>query len=379
MRQFDDEIMNILQEESELPKVVKDKASEAFTRIQSGDMDSYKHFRKKKSYVKAAAACAAILLVGTSAYAAASRLGIADFFAKRDMNMPREEVEKLVDTEVKQESAASDKKEDSLVDFRIREALCDSNQIVVEVEALPMDPEHYLLIPTDSGLDMPVTDLDIDGVTEGTVGEYAKAQGKEVLFVSAYVQDEHISNNSIDFTLESDGTMVIVIRADNVMKEDIMNLTCLGTYHTADASSVEDIVRNTFTFQLTDQSKSEEYVYEADEDTVLEHLGGFVFDQLVINKTELSLGVNIQSHVTKENISQKEKEQHSIWYRIYTEDGTELTMLKGSMGYADWTEDGIYQITETCEVMDLPDTLILKAYVGEEKTEYDTITVHLKK
>lgn len=54
-------------------------------------------------------------------------------------------------------------------------------------------------------------------------------------------------------------------------------------------------------------------------------------------------------------------------------------MLNGSIGSNDWLADGIHQITETCEIMDLPETLILKAYDGEEKTEYGTVTVHLKK
>lgn len=379
MREFENKIKSILQEEEELPKIVTDKATEAFSRIQSGDLDLNQQGRKKKSYVKAAVACAAILLVGTSAYAAAAKLGIADFFAKRDMNMPQEAVEKFVNTEVVQEDSGKETATDNLVDFRVRETLCDNNQLVVEVEAVPTDPEHYLLVPEDSGMDMPVTDLDIDGVTEGTIGEYAEKMNKEVLFVSAYIEDESISCLGIDFTSESDGTMVIVIYTDNTIKEDTMNLTCQGTYRKADAVTVDDIVRNTFTFQMNDESSSEEYVYAADKNTTFENLEDFYFDKLIINKTELSMGITIQSHLEKDNISESDKEKYGVWYKICTEDGRELTMLKGSIGSNDWLADGIHQITETCEIMDLPETLILKAYDGEEKTEYGTVTVHLKK
>ena len=119
-----------------------------------------------------------------------------------------------------------------------------------------------------------------------------------------------------------------------------------------------------------------QYTYVADENENLDEKYGWVFEQLVIKKTELSLGVTITSH-NKERT--KQRKEYDLYYRIYTEEGIELEMQKGGGGSVDWKEDGTYQDTLICDMMDMPDTLVLKVDDGFGKVQYGTITVHLKK
>ena len=336
----------------------------------------YKRHSGRK--VAAAAACAVILVAGTTAYAAVKRFGIADYLARRNEDIPQEQVEKLLDTEVEQEVSAVDQKEDALVHFRIREALCDNNQLVVEVEATPTDPEHYILAPTDSALDMPVTDLGIEGVTEGTVGEYAAAQGKEVLLVGARVEDESIWENSAHFETESDGTLVIVVNATNARKEDIMNLVCHTTYHNANTFEMEDVVHDSFAFQLTDESTAEQVVYVPETEVKLNDAVGSVVDELIVNKTELTVAITLKWHATKE-LDDENRVACDTDYRFYTEDGKELRFIEEAGPGILWKGDGFYEETLVYEVMDLPDTLIVKAVgVEHDKEEYGMVRVHLQ-
>lgn len=340
---------------------------------------------KKRSSKKmaVAAAFAAVLVVGTSAYAAVKHFGIVDYYANNRVNLPQEEVEKLVNTEVQQEPVASEVKEDALVNFHIREALLDNNQLVVEVEAVPTDPEHYILAPVDCELDCPVTELLIDGVTEGTVGEYADAQGKEVLNVEAIIIDDSIAENSMDFVREEDGTMVIIINCGNTIKENNMTLTCGTCYRNAKNSSFEDIIHNDFTFQVTDESNTQQFVYVPEDAVTAEDIGGSLLDELVVNQTELTIGITTKWHLTKA-LSEKELlEDYYMTFHIYTEDGTELKFIRdGGQGQTgNQLADGTWELEHTYvyETTDLPDTLIVEAYDYDKAEVVGEFTVHLEK
>lgn len=340
---------------------------------------------KKRSSKKmaVAAAFAAVLVAGTSAYAAVKHFGILDYYANNIVNLPQEEVEKLVDTEVEQELVSSEVKEDALVDFHIREALCDNNQLVVEVEAVPTDPEHYILAPTDCDLDVPVTELLIDGVTEGTVGEYINSQNKEVLNVGAMIIDDSIAENSLDFVRAEDGTLIIIINCGNTIKENNMNLTCRTSYRNVKSASIEDVVHNEFAFQVTDESNTQQFVYVPDGAVAAEDIGGSVLDELEVNQTELTIGITTKWHLTKA-LSEKELlEDYYMTFHIYTGDGTELKFIRdGGQGQTgNQLADGTWELEHTLvyETIDLPDTLIVEAYDYDKAEVVGQFTVHLKK
>lgn len=341
-----------------------------------------KKYRTKKAAV--AAAFAAVLIAGTSAYAAVKHFGIVDYYANSNVNLPQEEVEKLVDTQVQQELVGSDNKEDSLVDFHIREALCDNNQLVVEVEAVPTDPEHYILAPTDCDLDCPATDLLIDGVTEGTAGEYAAAQGKEILQVEAMIFDgSFISENSMDFVREEDGTLMIVVNTANAVKENIMEISCVTSYVNANDDSAENVVHSEFTFQITDKSNTTQFIYVPDHAVAAEDIGGSVLDEFVVDQTELTTAVTLKWHLTQALSEEEMTEDYAMDFHIYTEDGTKLAFIRdGSVPMlGKQAQDGTWEIERTYvyETIDLPDTLIVKAYDFIKSEEVGEFIVHLKK
>lgn len=343
---------------------------------------STKKWSSKKMMV--AAAFAAFLVVGTtSAYAAVKHLGLVDYYAGNRVNLPQEEVKKLVDTDVQQKPVSAEAAEDALVNFHIRETLCDNNQLVVEIEAVPTDPEHYILAPTDCDLDLPVTELLMKGVTEGTVGEYIESQGKEVLNVGAVIIDDSIAENSLDFVREKDGTLVIIINCGNTIKENNMNLTCRTSYCNVKESSIEDVVHNEFAFQVTDESNTSQLIYVPDDAVALEDTYGSMLDELVVNQTELTLGITTKWHLTKTLSEKKRLEDYSMTFHIYTEDGTKLQFIQdGGQGETgSQLADGTWELEHTYvyETIDLPDTLIVEAYDYDKAEVVGKYTVHLKK
>ncbi|MCH5268795.1 MAG: hypothetical protein J1E62_10690 [Lachnospiraceae bacterium] len=332
----------------------------------------------------AVAAFAAVLVVGTSAYAAVKHIGLVDYYAGNRVNLPREEVEKLVDTDVQQKLVSSDVADDALVNFNIREALCDDNQLVVEVEAVPTDPEHYILAPEDCALDCPVTELLMEGVTEGTVGEYIESQGKEVLNVGAMIVDDSIAENSLDFVREKDGTLIIVIDCGNTIKKNNMNLTCRTTYRNVNDSSIDGgVVQSEFAFQVTDESNAKKFVYVPDEAVASEDTYGSMLDELVVNQTELTMGITAKWHLTKPLSEKERSEDYSMTFHIYTEDGTELRFIRdGGQGeIGSQLADGTWELEHTYvyETINLPDTLIVEAYDYDKAEVVGKYTVHLKK
>lgn len=344
---------------------------------------STKKWSSKKMMV--AAAFAAFLVVGTtSAYAAVKHFGLVDYYAGNRVNLPQAEVEKLVDTDVQQKPVSAETTEDALVNFHIREALCDNNQLVVEVEAVPADPEHYILAPTDCDLDLPVTELLMKGVTEGTVGEYIESQDKEVLNVGAVIEDDSIAENSLDFVREKDGTLVIIINCGNTIKENNMNLTCNTYYRNVrDSSPDGGVVRGEFAFQVTDESNTSQLVYVPDDAVASEDTYGSMLDELVVNQTELTLGITTKWHLTKALSEKKRLEDYSMTFHIYTEDGTKLQFIQdGGQGETgSQLADGTWKLEHTYvyETIDLPDTLIVEAYDYDKAEVVGKYTVHLKK
>lgn len=95
---------------------------------------------------------------------------------------------------------------------RITESLCDETKIMVTVTVSGGD--KYIIAPTDADPDTLAVNIGIDG--DQTLGEYAKEQGKQLLFVGASLKENESlgGNGSQDFRNASDSEMTILITAD---------------------------------------------------------------------------------------------------------------------------------------------------------------------
>ena len=95
---------------------------------------------------------------------------------------------------------------------RVIESLCDDSKIMVTVAVSGGD--KYIIAPTDADPDTLAVNIGIAG--DLTLGEYAKQQGKELLFVGATLRDHAASggHGSQHFEHTSDSEMTILVQAD---------------------------------------------------------------------------------------------------------------------------------------------------------------------
>ena len=96
----------------------------------------------------------------------------------------------------------------------VTESLCDESKIMVTVTVLGGD--KYIIAPTDADPDTLAVNIGIAG--DLTLGEYAKQQGKELLFVGATLRDKDNAalggHGSQHFEHLSDNEMTILVTAD---------------------------------------------------------------------------------------------------------------------------------------------------------------------
>lgn len=366
MKQLEEEITKISQE-VEIPEIVMRRATETLNMIkENNDMKAKnKEMNKKTAYrtVKAASiAAAAFLVVGTTAFASTKIFGLDDYFASWNTKIP-EEAKSLAQNNVSQE----DKKEE-LVDFKVREYLCDSNQMYFVIEAKAMENDKYLLIgeglcPEDS-----VENLKIEGVTEGTIEDYAKKQGKEILVINPSV-DTGAGAASIDFHLEKDGTGVIIYTTENVQKEKKLTLTCNTIVYPYGIEDDSEILRDSFTFEVENKSNENTYAYKVTDATGAD-AAGIQIEDIQILETELSQRVEITYKNNKKN--------EGIVLQVLGEDGEELSFGAAEGGYSEVLEDGTEKQVRNYEKTELPKTLKIRVKDIYETEVFGTITVERK-
>lgn len=95
---------------------------------------------------------------------------------------------------------------------RVVESLCDDSKIMVTVAVSGGD--KYIIAPTDADPDTLAINIGIEG--DQTLGEYARSQEKQLLFVGATLKDHAASSGhgSQHFEHTSDSEMTILVQAD---------------------------------------------------------------------------------------------------------------------------------------------------------------------
>ena len=159
-----------------------------------------KHTRRMMRLILAACL---ILALALSAYAL-DFLGIRDMLRKTGKELPPA-AEPLIQSHT--ETAAAED-----WSARVVESLCDDSKIMVTVAVSGGD--KYIIAPTDADPDTLAINIGIAGTQ--TLGEYAKEQGKELLFVGASLRDSAASggHGSQHFEHTSDSEMTILVQAD---------------------------------------------------------------------------------------------------------------------------------------------------------------------
>lgn len=368
MKQLKNDITELSQE-TEIPEIVRQRTMETLKMIREDNevKETRKNAGKKRmnKVVKAASAAAiAVLAVGTTAFASTKVFGLDDYFASWNTEIP-EEAKSLVADDVSQEN-----KKEEIVDFKVREYLCDSNQMYFVIEAKAVEADKYLLITQDILPDDPVEDLQIEGVTNGTVADYAKEQGKELLVVGASV-DTGAGGASINFHLEEDGTGVFIYTTANEQKKKKATLICNTCVYPLGIKDDNEIMRDSFKFDVEDKSNEKTYAYKVVDSSGAD-AAGIAINDIQVSETEL--GQHFE-------ISYKEKDQHEdLILQVLGEDGKELSS-KGvaEIGYLETLEDGTKKQVRNYEKTNLSKTLKMRVIDEITKEEFGTIIVERNK
>ena len=184
----------------------------------------------------AAAACLVFALAIT-AYAL-NLFGIREMFRTENRELPE-----AADPYIQQhtETAAAEDWSAS-----VTESLCDSSRILVTVSVSGGD--KYIVTPTDASASDSVALIGISG--EQTLEEYAASQGKQLLFVGAFLlRNEHLGvfTQSEKCVSASDGEIHILVDAERSGGETADSAICYLHGRTVD----DEVLRLEVPFALT--------------------------------------------------------------------------------------------------------------------------------
>ncbi len=230
-------------------QVVEFKKSEPKGKKRKG-----KYSRGYSVLQKAAVAAILAICIPATAYAAARYLGLLDHLATIGFQNVQE-VQELVETfpsEAATSPVVMENGEIKIPEFRVTEALCDSESLYVVVEIKPMD-DRYLLVPSEMDEFTNVERMDIPGVSGMSIGEYADSIGKEILLVGTHLSNDNPYGVSAGLISKctADGRVYQYFAGENPgsLTEFTLTVTCL--YHTLDMPLAE---RFTFDVPITNNS-----------------------------------------------------------------------------------------------------------------------------
>lgn len=346
---------------------------------QEGKDFSMKRNNFKKKAV-AAALCGIVLAGGVSAYAATGHGSLLSLF-KNESSEVKDHAAQLIDTEVVQE------KGNKLLDyaaFEVTEAVCDKNQVIVQVEVKAADADKYLLIPQDCVPELdPVSNLDIRNAKVNgqlTVAEYAKSLGKKCLRVSASV-DCQADSQSINNYMKADGTMVYTIQFENKEKGKKLNYVC-DTAVSAPGS--DNVLRDSLKFTLTDKTdvKTVKYIPATDGKIAGTNL---IVDEVTFEKSDLSMVCNVKYHYA----GNKKNWEYTtidggIVFDLLDENGNMVDLSDSGYGGETSVDGNTAVQSSSFSLKDLPDIVTFNAksldeYDENGKKSYGKFDVKLAK
>ena len=285
---MDKKIRNIMKQESEIPDIVTKRMEDTFEYLAGMKKENKKNkmiYLFERSYIKVAAiTLVCILSLGTTAYAAAKYFGLVDFLGKAEIT-ESESIEKLTKETMAEQGYSTS---NEYATYTLKEALVDKELIYMVVEVTPKS-DSYLLAMQDCSPEDSVMNLFIDGVTEGTVQEYANELGKELVLVGmGLFMDEDLVSCVHDAKGTTDGKLYYCITATNGFGVNELDLKFAGSAYLSSAQTMEDVSRCSMDITLRDYSSQEEKTYFPVMSNKWEDSG---FELGVVEVKETELGV----------------------------------------------------------------------------------------
>lgn len=299
----------------------------------------------------------AVVLLGTGAYAAEKYFSISDFWKKSDKTMP-ETVQNMVETEIKQEK--KNVVEDEFAEYKVKEALCDSDKIYIVVEAKAKG--NHFLVPEDALAEDSVGDWGID--SNQSAESYASEKGLDIVHVNAGIMnsvDLDIAVQTIQWQSVSDGVMDIMIEAGKGNHNETLDVICACT---SLKMGTENVKRSEIQFALNDISNSKREAY-VPADGKMEITGtSAVLESIGVTKTDLGTYIEIV-YDTEDRL-----DEEALSFRLVKENGE----LVDGGGGAVLLEDGRMRYNLYLdEPVNMEETFTLEAYNCREKEVYEQI------
>lgn len=292
----------------------------------------------RKFLILVLAACLVFALAAV-AYAA-NVWGIREMFRTELRELPEAVVE---DIQVHTETAAAED-----WSARVTESYCDGSKILMTVEVSGGD--RYVLAPTDLDPQSGVSFIGLSGTQ--TLEDYAREQGKELLFVGASLmhnEDLGIFTESQNHRSTSPTEMVILVESDRSNADPVESAVCW--VHAWMADGTRKNLEIPFTLGAAPIQGEEVYV-PIDPDAI----PGITVGNATVTKTSLGVTVRYQETVTDQEAASN----------ILKRESPELPGLMGG-----FVEDGIREIILTMGQGEIPGKLTIryydddKAYIGE--------------
>lgn len=373
MSRFDD-MINGLREDVEIPEAVWRGYAQTLAELprKGGNKMNSKKYRKNQrktgmTYLRAAVLIlVSVTLLGTGAYAAEKYFGVLDFLRGNGNAgaVPPVEAEELIVPVAEEEQEKTELTEGMLVDYTVKEAMCDSDSIYVVLEARAKEKGRYFFIPEDALAEDPVVDWGIE--EDMSAGEYAAAKNLEIVHVNAGIQNTDelgIAVSTIYFQSVDDDVMDIMIECGKTVKEQTLDVVCTGIVWDENKTSMDDVMRTEIRFTLTDISDSTATAY------VPAGTAGIPGTTAVIEKAEVvqtKLGTYLEILYRDDN-----KDFYvGPCFRLAGDAGQEhrIRMASGTEVLA----DGEYFWKLSLEKMEFGDSILLEAYDAETKEVYGT-------
>ena len=249
---------------------------------------------KEKTIKRVIAIAAAVCLVLAMCFTAyASNLwGIREMLGRHGHELPSGAEEYI---EPRGETA-----EAGSISARIIESLCTEDNIILTVDVTCGDDS--ILVPADCDESDPVVNIDREG--SGTVGEYAKNAGKDLLAVSMWVdsadKDIGVDSAELDFNCVSDNEMIIYVKTWKSVSARSLDLVCTvyPTRRNIESGKVTDEEPVKIPFTATEGRIRELGIYEPSDANAVP---GMILGEATVSETPLGLSITMYAEVTDDN------------------------------------------------------------------------------
>ena len=355
--------------------------------------------RRRKNKVAAAALIfAAVIGLSGVTYAAHKYYGLFDFSKDSTAKIPKEATE-MIDTAVVPEKV--EETDGNIMDCTVREALCDSETIMVAFEVSAKEAEKYLFIPEDAVPSDNMSDWsDNKGIT---ASEYAEEKGLQIVNIGGGITnfaELGIAESSLIFKSAGDDVMDVYVRCGKTNDAKSLEVECQATARFADdgyegaedqaeivqtdgkdyedslnsknvkedsgsendeKELMEGIMRKYITFTLQDMSTVDTKAYSVAGYSSAKGTGE---DTITVNSAEVldtELGTYIDINFTS---SQEEDVPDDLTFRILDKNGSQIDFIGGSG--IEVNSDGTMFERFIFNKMEVGDSFVIEVYNYED-------------